>query len=112
MEDLERRLTPGDYGPALWGGLHTLGQDLIFARGSWLGFVEFMRNFLNPEFSPGTGCVECWAHFEEWCVMNPPEEVRCAEEACRWGWAAHNKVRARNGKSVMSYQEACARWSW
>lgn len=112
MDDLAAAVTPEEYGAVLWGGLHALGQDLVFSRGSWLGYVRYMRQVLSPAFSPATGCAECWGHFEAWCEAHPPEGVRYAEQACRWSWGAHNAVRRRQGRPVVSYAEACARWSW
>lgn len=112
MDDLERAVDPAAYGAVMWGGLHTLGQDLIFSRVAWLGYVRYMREVLSPVGSPATGCAECWGHFEAWCEAHPPEAVLAAEEACRWGWAAHNAVRKRQGKLPVSYGEAVARWEW
>lgn len=112
MEDLTASVDPAEYGAVMWGGLHTLGQDLIFFLPSWQGYVRYMRRVLNPACSPATGCAECWGHFEAWCEAYPPEAVTCHEEATRWGWRAHNAVRKRQGKRQLTFAEAAARWEW
>lgn len=112
MNDLEEILTPADYGPVMWGGLHTLAADVNFAPQAWLGYVMFMRGTLSPAYSPSTGCAECWGHFEAWCEEKDPAGIMTAAEARRWGWQAHNLVRFRQGKSMVSFEEAAARWDW
>lgn len=112
MDDLEASVDPSHYGAVLWGGLHTLGQELVFSREAWMGYVRYMREVLSPAHSPATGCAECWGHFEAWCEQLPPEEVMDWMQASRWGWMAHNAVRRRQGKPRVPWEEAAARWDW
>ena len=112
MNDLEKALTPADYGAVAWGGLHTLAREDLFYDRAWRGYIEYLRYILDPQKSPATGCPECRVKIEKFCRENPPEEIGYEVAAQRWGWMAHNAVRADQGKDQPSFEEAAVRWGW
>lgn len=112
MNDLERAVSPAEYGAVAWGALHSLSAPLTYHPRAWRAVIAYLLKTLDPEQSPATGCGECFEAFSNYIAKNPLEKVRTMRKAQKWTYNAHASVRRAQNKEVPSFKDAAKQWGW
>lgn len=108
-----RVLTPVDYGKACWTFLNTFGVSFDAIR--FQQTVHQITSLLSPhnQHNNGSGCIQCYGHFEEFIAGHPPHLVQTAEQAAVWAWLAHDSANIYAGKPHRpSFRVCAAMFGW
>ena len=95
-----RHLTPVDYGPACWMWLNTFG--VFWDSAHWATTIKHIAALLNPNLGNvnyGSGCAECFDHFNEFLSRFPWHKVYNRDDAAVCVWMAHDNASHHAKKS-------------
>ena len=96
--------SPSEWGPPLWYRLHmkTFDYPEIATYKDKVLAIKYFK-----EVEKLLPCHKCRIHYRQNLKASPIEyHVDTRDELSRWLINLHNKVNAKNGKRILSYEEA------
>ena len=97
-------MDPKIWGPPLWYEMHmkTFRYPVRPSLRDKLYIIQYFKEFENT-----LPCEKCRVHYKNYLLSRPIHYyVDTREDLVRWLIDLHNQVNARNGKRILSYDEA------